>query len=142
MGNWTLYLDGARRAYGSNVGTGQAISGGGRLVLGQEQKNSSAQFFNSTKSFIGNISQFLIQKKMSAKRLVKKLSSDCRGNIELDKSVVFWSELLNKIRGQIQIQRNSTCNASGIVKVLLKFTHRNSILITRDVSLPRSGYCS
>ena len=79
---------------------------------------------------------------MSSKRLVNKLSSDCRGNIELDKSVVFWSELLNKIRGQIQIQRNSTCNASGIVKVLLKFTHRNSILMTRDVSLPRSGYCS
>ena len=57
---------------------------------------------------------------MSAKRLVKKLSSDCRGNIELDKSVVFWSELLNKIRGQIQIQRNSTCNASGIVKGIVK----------------------
>ena len=66
---------------------------------------------------------------MSAKRLVKKLSSDCHGNIELNKSVVFWSEFQNKIRGQIQIRRNSTCNASGIVKVLLKFTHRNSILM-------------
>ena len=67
---------------------------------------------------------------MSAKRLVKKLSSDCHGNIESNKSVLFWSEFLNKIQGQIQIRRNSTCNASGIVKVLLKFMHRNSILMT------------
>ena len=67
---------------------------------------------------------------MSAKRLVKKLSSDCHGNIESNKSVVFWSEFQNKIRGQIQIRRNSACNASGIVKVLLRFTHRNSILMT------------
>ncbi|CAH3119986.1 unnamed protein product, partial [Porites lobata] len=137
-GNWTLYLDGARRAYGSNVGTGQAISGGGRLVLGQEQKNSSAQFFNSTKSFIGNISQFFIQKKMSAKRLVKKLSSDCHGNIELDKSVVFWSELLNKIRGQIQIQRNSTCNASGEEsRFVLNFPARStSNAVVPQASMP------
>ena len=55
---------------------------------------------------------------MSAKRLVKKLSSDCRGNIELDKSVVFWSELLNKIRGQIQIQRNSSILADKTLEYI------------------------
>ena len=53
-----LFLDGALRGIGSNLGTGLTLQGGGRMALGQEQGNSTTQSFNSTKSFAGNISQF------------------------------------------------------------------------------------
>ena len=104
-GTWNLYLDGALRGSGSGLGTGLSLQERGRLVLGQDQDHSS-------KSFIGNITQFNLWDKVFEQATIKNMSRYCYRNQSLG-NVLFWSEFRMKINGQVQIESRSSCSTTG-----------------------------
>ena len=104
-GSWQLYKDGIREKNGSGLRVGHMIPGGGAVVLGQEQ-DSFEGGFQSSQSFIGELSGVNVWDHVISSDEISQMSNVCTAE---EGNVITWFDFRSGIRGNVQIIEPSSC---------------------------------
>lgn len=105
-GAWQLYKDGVLRRQGTGLKTGYTITGGGSLVLGQEQ-DSVGGGFDAKQSFQGSLTNVNVWSSVLTASAIKSLSDSCLSTLEGD--VYEWSDFRDGVKGGAAIVIPSPC---------------------------------
>ena len=104
-GSWLFYKDGIQVSQGSGLSVDHVISGGGAVVLGQEQ-DSVGGGFDSRQSFIGEISGVNVWDHVISSDDISRMSKACTAE---EGNVITWSDFRSGIRGNVQVIEPSSC---------------------------------
>ena len=85
---------------------GHVISGGGSLVLGQEQDSLSGNF-NDAQSFVGETTGVNIWSRVLDDQEIAALTKSC---LTGEGDVFKWSDFKNQTRGGVQIDQCLVCS--------------------------------
>ena len=104
-GSWHLYKDGIRESEGSGLSVGHVITGGGAVVLGQEQDSVGGRF-SSKASFVGELSGVNVWDQVISSDNISRMSKACTAE---EGNVITWFDFRSGIRGNVQIIEPSSC---------------------------------
>ncbi|UYV77163.1 SVEP1 [Cordylochernes scorpioides] len=98
-GDWAVYMDGAQKAYGTDLSPGVVIPGGGILVVGQDQDILGGGF-NDPEAFMGEIAQLYVWPVELQPSDVMVLASTCApyGMVE----IFAWPDILGGLAGGLE----------------------------------------
>lgn len=90
MGEWALYKDGELQTKGTNLRPKETVSGGGTMVIGQEQDTVGGGF-SSIETFTGNITRVNVWNSFFSKNNITRL---CQLDDDIPGKVVAWPDFL------------------------------------------------
>lgn len=106
MAHGSSTCDGVLRRQGTGLKTGYTITGGGSLVLGQEQ-DSVGGGFDANQSFQGSLTNVNVWSSVLTASAIKSLSDSCLSTLEGD--VYEWSDFRDGVKGGAAIVIPSPC---------------------------------
>ncbi|XP_078379429.1 neuronal pentraxin-1-like [Oculina patagonica] len=104
-GVWQFYKDGALHMHTRGLRKGYTISGGGSLVLGQDQ-DSLGGSFDSSQSFQGSLTNVNVWSYVLPGSTIKSLSKSCLSG---EGNVYKWTDFRDGIKGKAGIVIPSPC---------------------------------
>ncbi|KAL9985287.1 hypothetical protein ACROYT_G007668 [Oculina patagonica] len=102
-GSWKLFKDGKLGASGTDFKTGHVISGGGALVLAQEQDSLGGKF-GDTQNFIGEMTGVNIWDHVITDQEIMRMSQSCQTGVG---NVFKWSDFKDHVKGSVKIIENN-----------------------------------
>lgn len=127
FGNWDFYLDGTHRSSIEDFKTGNEISSGGVIVLGQEQDSAGGDF-SSRQAFQGTLSRLNLWDKILPLEIIVSLAKDPgheNGN------VVAWRDFREHLYGFQAIVPSSVKSNAGISNYKLDFPQFSNLNYAR-----------
>ncbi|XP_070545055.1 uncharacterized protein [Ptychodera flava] len=108
-GNWAYYDNGAVFETGSGLKNGRTITGGGSLVLGQEQDRVGGGF-SSSQALIGSITGFNVWSKTLSVAEVANVYKDC----SIGGDVYAWDISNLEITGDVTESQDGVCDDTAV----------------------------
>ena len=103
-GKWVFFVDGFGRISGDALATNHVIKSNGRFVVGQAQLSFGGSF-NSSESFVGEISQLNVWGSASGKLTVKSIFANSSSKESGD--TLDWRDILANVIGEVLIKKPS-----------------------------------
>ncbi|XP_070538120.1 neuronal pentraxin-1-like isoform X2 [Ptychodera flava] len=103
-GRWRLYLDGTLERAGTGLSGGRAVTGGGLLVLGQDQ-DSVGGGYDADQAFIGEMTAFNMWSRSLNDVEIAQVAKNC----SIGGDVFAWNNIDLHIGGDVSLQVANVC---------------------------------
>ena len=118
-GTWYSYKDGVEiRRYSAAFQQGEVITGGGVLILGQEQDELGGGF-NTQESFLGDVSQMNVFDYALSANDIYNLAYSCE---HVKGNVAAWGDFREQLFGQYHVTEKSyACDCKRLLLVSVQY---------------------
>ncbi|KAJ8022499.1 Latrophilin-like protein 1 [Holothuria leucospilota] len=99
-GSWATYSDGERRNFGFSLATGESITSGGKLIIGNSPEGESSNSSIAV-NYIGDIGQVHVWDNPLSPWDINKIYEDC--TFSYCGNVVEWTDFRSGTRGEVKL---------------------------------------